>query len=69
MGEIVNFNLTIVFKSGRVLNLKISDVELDWLFDRCFKRSEGNFQNLGDSKVINVNEIEYFTYEEIKEDD
>lgn len=69
MGEIVNFNLTIVFKSGRVLNLKISDVELDWLFDICFKRREGNFQNLGDSKVINVNEIEYFTYEEIKEDD
>ena len=69
MGEIVNFNLTIVFKSGRVLNLIISEVELDWLFDICFKRREGNFQNLGDREVINVNEIEYFTYEEIKEDD
>lgn len=69
MGEIVNFNLTIVFKSGRVLNLIISDVELDWLFDRCFNRSEGNFQNLGDCEVINVNEIEYFTYKEIKEDE
>lgn len=69
MGEIVNFNLTIVFKSGRVLNLIISEVELDWLFDICFKRREGNFQNLGNSEVINVNEIEYFTYEEIKEDE
>ena len=27
MNEIVNFNLTIVFKSGRILNLIISDKE------------------------------------------
>ena len=69
MNESVDFNLKIVFRSGRVLNLIISEVELDWLFDICFKRREGNFQNLGNSEVINVNEIEYFTYEEIKEND
>lgn len=69
MNEIIKFNLTIVFKSGRILNLIISDVELDWLFDTCFKRREGNFLNLGSYEVINVNEIEYFTYKEIKEDE
>ncbi len=69
MNEIVNFNLKIVFRSGRELKLVVSDVELDWLFDTCFERSEGNFQNLGGREVINVNEIEYFTYEEIKEDE
>nr|DAD65040.1 MAG TPA: hypothetical protein [Caudoviricetes sp.] len=69
MNEIVNFNLTIVFKSGRILNLIIGDVELDWLFDTCFKRSEGNFLNLGSCEVINVNEIEYFTYKEILKDE
>lgn len=69
MNEIVNFNLTIVFKSGRILNLIIGDVELDWLFDTCFKRSKGNFLNLGSCEVINVNEIEYFTYKEILKDE
>lgn len=69
MDEIVNYNLMVMFKSGRVLNLIISDIELDWLFDTCFKRSEGNFLNLGSYEVINVNEIEYFTYKEIKEDE
>ena len=69
MDEIVNYNLMVMFKSGRVLNLIISDVELDWLFDTCFARSESHFQNLGGREVINTNEIEYFTYEEIKEDE
>ena len=69
MGEIVNYNLMVMFKSGRTLNLIISDVELDWLFDTCFARRESHFQNLGGREVINANEIEYFTYEEIKEDE
>lgn len=69
MNETVNFNLKIVFRSGRELKLVVSDVELDWLFDTCFERSEGNFQNLGGFSVINVNEIEYFIYEEVKEDE
>lgn len=69
MGEIVNYNLMVMFKSGRTLNLIISDVELDWLFDTCFARCESHFQNLGGREVINANEIEYFTYEEIKEDE
>ena len=43
MNESVNFNLKIVFRSGRELKLVVSDVELDWLFDTCFERSEGNF--------------------------
>ena len=69
MNESVDFNLKIVFRSGRELKLVVSGVELDWLFDICFKRREGNFQNLGDSKVINVNEIEYFVYEEVETDE
>ena len=69
MDEIVNFNLKIVFRSGRELKLLVSDIELDWLFDTCFARSESHFQNLGDREVINTNEIEYFVYEEVKEND
>lgn len=68
MDEIVYFDLKIVFRSGRELKLVVSDVELDWLFDTCFARSESHFQNLG-REVINANEIEYFTYEEVKEND
>lgn len=69
MDEIVYFDLKIVFRSGRELKLVVSDVELDWLFDTCFARSESHFQNLGGHKVINTNEIEYFTYEEVKTDE
>ena len=38
MNESVDFNLKIVFRSGRELKLVVSGVELDWLFDICFKR-------------------------------
>ena len=69
MDEIVYFDLKIVFRSGRELKLVVGDVELDWLFDTCFARSKSHFQNLGGREVINVNEIEYFTYEEVKEDE
>lgn len=69
MNESVDFNLKIVFRSGRELKLVVSGVELDWLFDTCFARSKSHFQNLGGLKVINTNEIEYFTYEEVKEND
>lgn len=48
MNESVDFNLKIVFRSGRELKLVVSGVELDWLFDTCFARSESHFQNLGD---------------------
>ena len=69
MNESINFDLKIVFRSGRELKLVVGDVELDWLFDTCFARSESHFQNLGGRKVINTNEIEYFTYEEVKTDE
>ena len=69
MNESVDFNLKIVFRSGRELKLVVSGVELDWLFDTCFARSESHFQNLGDREVINVNEIEYFVYEEVETDE
>lgn len=65
----VDFNLKIVFRSGRELKLVVSGVELDWLFDTCFARSESHFQNLGDREVINTNEIEYFVYEEVETDE
>lgn len=69
MDEIVYFDLKIVFRSGRELKLVVSDIELDWLFDACFARSESHFQNLGGRNVINTNEIEYFVYEEVKENE
>lgn len=69
MNEIVYFDLKIVFRSGRELKLVVGDVELDWLFDTCFARNESHFQNLGGRNVINTNEIEYFVYEEVKEDE
>lgn len=69
MDEMVYFDLKIVFRSGRELKLVVSDFELDWLFDTCFARSESHFQNLGGREVINTNEIEYFVYDEVKEDE
>lgn len=66
MIESEKYSLNIIFKSDRKLELEVTGTDLDWLFDLCFGRRNGNFLNFG-NKVININEIEYFTYEEIQE--
>ena len=58
------YSLSIIFKSGRKLELETTGTDLDWLFDLCFGRRNGNFLNFG-NEVININEIEYFAYKEI----
>lgn len=63
------YDLTVRFKSTRVLNTIIDDSELNWLFDVCFGRKQGNFIILGENEVINVNEIEYFIYKKVKTDE
>lgn len=60
------YSLSIIFKSGRRLELEVTGTDLDWLFDLCFGRRNGNFLNFG-NEVININEIEYFAYKEIEE--
>ena len=65
MIEDKNFILYIVMKSGRKYQLKVSGMELDWLFDGLFEREKsGSFQNFGTGEVINIFEIEYLKYEE-----
>lgn len=68
MEESEKFIINIKFKSGRKLTLETTETCLDWLFDTCFKRKEGEFCNIKDY-VVNTSEIEYFSYEEIEEND
>lgn len=55
--------LKITFRSGRTLGIEVTQNELDWLFDRMFGRTEGNFSNFSGA-VVNVNDIESLRYEE-----
>ena len=67
MIEDKKFDLYIVMKSGRKYQLEFSGTELDWLFDGLFEREKsGSFQNFGSNEVINILEIEYLKYEEVK---
>ena len=72
MIEDKNFNLYMTMKSGREYLFEVSETELDWLFDKLFERESGSFQNFGTfgtAEVINVSEIEYLKYEEVKNDE
>lgn len=67
MIEVENFDLRIMMKSGREYLFEVSGTELDWLFDTLFEREKsGSFQNFGTDEVINIFEIEYLKYEEVK---
>ena len=66
MIEDKNFIIYITMKSGIKYMFKVSETELDWLFDKMFERESGSFQNFGTNEVINVFEIEYLTYEEVE---
>ena len=67
MIEVENFDLHIRMKSGRKYLFEVSRTELDWLFDGLFEREKsGSFQNFGSNEVINILEIEYLKYEEVK---
>lgn len=62
------FILYIAMKSGRKHIFEVSSTELDWLFDKLFGREYGRFQNFGTNELINIFEIEYLKYEELKDD-
>lgn len=66
MIESEKYSLNIIFKSGRKLEFEVTGTDLDYLFEVCFGRRNGNFLNFG-NEVININGIEYFTYKEIEE--
>ena len=66
MIEVKNFDIYMTMKSGREYLFEVSGTELDWLFDKMFERDSGSFQNFGTDEVINVSEIEYLKYEEVK---
>ena len=66
MEETVMLQLMIMMRSGRVVQLLVSQVELDWLYDRMFGRKYGKFQNLG-QMVICVDDIEYLEWAEVEE--
>ena len=67
MIEDKKFNIYITMKSGIKYMFKVSETELDWLFDKMFERESGSFQNFGSNEVINIFEIEYLAYEEVEE--
>ena len=62
------FNIYMTMKSGIKYMFKVSETELDWLFDKMFERESGSFQNFGTDEVINVSEIEYLKYEEVNDE-
>ena len=66
MIEDKNFDIYVTMKSGREYLFEVSGTELDWLFDKMLERDSGSFQNFGTDEVINVSEIEYLKYEEVK---
>ena len=68
MIEDKNSNIYMTMKSGIKYMFKVSETELDWLFDTMFDRESGSFQNFGTNEVINVFEIEYMTYEEVNDE-
>ena len=68
MGELTYYNARFTMKSKRVFGVRISNLELDWIFDKMFGRTEGTFQNIS-NMVINITEIETmeFVDEEVGE--
>ena len=67
MIEDKKINIYMTMKSGIKYRFEVSETELDWLFDKMFERESGSFQNFGTNEVINIFEIEYLAYEEVKE--
>lgn len=66
MEETVMLQLMIMMRSGRVVKLLVSQMELDWLYDRMFGRKTGRFQNLG-QMVVCVDDIEYLEFFEVED--
>lgn len=62
------YNLTIKFISGEKKVMVIKKGDLDEIFSCCYRYHKSNFVNFG-CEVININAIEYFVYEEVKEDE
>ena len=62
------YNLTIKFKSGEDLTMTINGNDLNEIFVYCHGYRNSKFVDLG-REVINVDMIEYFVYEEVKEDE
>ena len=66
MEETVMLQLMIMMRSGRVVELLVSNVEFGWLEDKMFGRENGKFQNLG-QMVICIDDIEYLEWVEVEE--
>lgn len=66
MEETIMLRLMIMMRSGRVVKLSVSQMELDWLYDKMFGREDGKFLNLGQI-VICIDDIEYLEYAEVEE--
>ena len=62
------YNLTIKFKSGKDLTITIDGIGLDDIFGHCHGYRTSKFVDFG-REVVNVDMIEYFVYEEVKEDE
>lgn len=65
MEETRMLNLEITFRSGRTLSLMVTQMELDWLYDRMFGRTDGNFSNFS-GFAVNVSDIEFLRYDEVE---
>ena len=62
------YNLTIKFKSGEELTMTINGSGLNDIFGHCYGYRNSKFVNLG-REVVNIDMIEYFVYDEVKEDE
>ena len=66
MEETVLLQLMITMRSGRVVQLLVSNTEFDWLYDKMFGRKVGRFQNLG-NMVVCIDDIEYLEWNEVED--
>ena len=60
------YNLTIKFGSGEDLTMTINGSDLNEIFAYCHGYRKSKFVDLG-REVVNIDMIEYFVYEEVKE--
>lgn len=56
------YKIKFAMRSGRIFETKITNTELDWLYDKLFGRSEGKFQNFS-STVVSIDDIEWIEFE------
>lgn len=65
MIEAVMFRVVLRMKSGRDYTVKMTEQDIDLIYDIMFLRDDSKFLNVG-GEVFNISEVEYMEYKEIE---